>query len=125
MSGHRFSASEQASVAAVAGRLHRLHRLAAQSKRILEFFHVSKSGGTSFCQLGRLNGCQTESFSTKQNCLMRDFQDYPRWTVPGAIPGLVAERQDGTEPWWVLRGGAGGAAVGSWDGAGSVGGWWG
>ena len=40
--------------------LHRLHRTAAEHKRVLEFFHVSKAGGSSLCQLGAANGCVTQ-----------------------------------------------------------------
>lgn len=41
VNGHRFSREEQVLVDAIAERLHKLHRLGAQSKRITEFFHVS------------------------------------------------------------------------------------
>lgn len=37
--GHVFSQSESEVVAALCGRLHKLHRLGAQSKAIIEFFH--------------------------------------------------------------------------------------
>lgn len=40
--GHRFTTAESALVAQISERLHKLHRLGAQSKRITEFFHVSK-----------------------------------------------------------------------------------
>lgn len=40
--GHRFSRAESAVIEQISDRLHKLHRLGAQSKRITEFFHVSK-----------------------------------------------------------------------------------
>lgn len=47
------------------------------------------------CQLGALNGCNTESYDLKQNCLISHFPDTPRWTKPGAIPELSSYG----EPW--------------------------
>lgn len=38
-----------------------------------------QSGGTSFCELARINGCATQSFSQKRNCLIKEFDDAPRW----------------------------------------------
>lgn len=69
-----FSDSEGQLVLGISTRLFELHRQAAQTKRIVEFFHVSKSGGTSFCQLGRLNGCKTEGFDSHRNCLITYFR---------------------------------------------------
>lgn len=40
--------------------LHRLHRAAAEAKHMLEFFHVSKAGGSTLCQLSVANGCTTQ-----------------------------------------------------------------
>ncbi|KXZ43926.1 hypothetical protein GPECTOR_77g23 [Gonium pectorale] len=47
----------------------------ARRKRVVEYTHVSKSGGTTLCQLARLNGCRTESFKIENNCLIKDFHD--------------------------------------------------
>ncbi|KAG2430844.1 hypothetical protein HXX76_009818 [Chlamydomonas incerta] len=94
-----FSDSEGQLVLDISTRLFELHRQAAQTKRIVEFFHVSKSGGTSFCQLGRLNGCKTEGFGWRQNCLITYFRDHPRWTMPGALPALAAAHPGMREPW--------------------------
>ncbi|GIL50126.1 hypothetical protein Vafri_6434 [Volvox africanus] len=43
---------------------------------MMEFAHVSKSGGTSFCSLAMDNGCQSD---TKRNCLVDAFGDDPRY----------------------------------------------
>lgn len=69
-----FTAAEAELVVQLSQRLFELHRQAAQTKRIIEFFHVSKSGGTTFCQLGQRNGCKTQSFDHRQNCLIRYFR---------------------------------------------------
>ncbi|KAG2445072.1 hypothetical protein HYH02_008939 [Chlamydomonas schloesseri] len=94
-----FSDSEGKLVLDISTQLFQMHRKAAQTKRIVEFFHVSKSGGTSFCQLGRLNGCKTEGFGWRQNCLITYFRDHPRWTAPGALPALAAAHPGMREPW--------------------------
>lgn len=69
----------------VCAKLHRLHTTASISKAAVEFFHISKSGGTSLCQLGQKNGCKTEHFDLKGNCIIRRFFDLPRWTVPNIL----------------------------------------
>ncbi|KAG2438187.1 hypothetical protein HXX76_005793 [Chlamydomonas incerta] len=60
-------------------RLYLSHRAAAKAKRVVEFAHVSKSGGTTLCRLAERNGCRTESFSTYRNCLVPKFDDRPRY----------------------------------------------
>ncbi|KAG2488252.1 hypothetical protein HYH03_013242 [Edaphochlamys debaryana] len=55
------------------------HRAAAGQKRVVEFAHVSKSGGTTLCQLAQKNGCQTESFEPHRNCEVQAFKDQPRY----------------------------------------------
>ncbi|KXZ46133.1 hypothetical protein GPECTOR_46g202 [Gonium pectorale] len=69
-----FTDNEAQIIIDVSRRLYALHKQAARTKRIIEFFHVSKSGGTTFCQLGRLNGCKTESFNITSNCLISYFR---------------------------------------------------
>lgn len=61
--------------------LYKIHRSGIETKGVLEFFHVSKSGGTSLCSLGGTNKCSTQYFDIKHNCLIRYFNDMPRWTV--------------------------------------------
>ncbi|KAG2495554.1 hypothetical protein HYH03_006497 [Edaphochlamys debaryana] len=96
-----FTEPEAQLVLDISRRLFQLHKQAAVTKRIIEFFHVSKSGGTSFCQLGKVNGCKTEDFGTKGNCLIEYFRDHPRWTVPGALGNLSARHGD---PWCARHG---------------------
>ncbi|KAG2442395.1 hypothetical protein HXX76_002481 [Chlamydomonas incerta] len=74
-----FSPAASAAVGRLAVQLFRLHRTGAGRKGVIDFFHVSKAGGTSFCQMAKLNGCRTESFGARRNCLIRDFDDVPRW----------------------------------------------
>ncbi|KAG2492903.1 hypothetical protein HYH03_008817 [Edaphochlamys debaryana] len=69
-----------AAAAALLRRFFELHRSAAQRKGVLEFLHVSKAGGTTFCQTAQANGCLTKDFNyTRGNCLIRPFADVPRW----------------------------------------------
>ncbi|GIL78200.1 hypothetical protein Vretimale_7584 [Volvox reticuliferus] len=91
-----FKDAEANLIADISQHLFKLHHRAAQTKRIIEFFHVSKSGGTSFCQLGRMNGCKTQSFGRQQNCLITYFRDSPRWTKAGVLGELSAKHGD---PW--------------------------
>lgn len=69
----------QQAVEAVMLALYRLHRRGAAGKGALEFFHVSKAGGTSMCELSVLNGCTASDTTLYGNCLMRRFNDGPRW----------------------------------------------
>lgn len=48
----------QSSVLTLCRKLQRLHKTSAQSKGVIEFFHISKSGGTTMCTLGSGNGCR-------------------------------------------------------------------
>ncbi|GIL45113.1 hypothetical protein Vafri_2044 [Volvox africanus] len=50
----------------------------ARQKGVVEFAHISKSGGTSFCQLAQDNGCHSEDFGWG-NCLIKAFNDGPRY----------------------------------------------
>lgn len=56
-----------------------LHKQAFAAKGAIEFMHISKSGGTSMCQVAAVNGCATRNFSTTINCMIREFSDRPRW----------------------------------------------
>ncbi|PNH04083.1 hypothetical protein TSOC_009792 [Tetrabaena socialis] len=73
------SAAAQAAVTRLFARLYLLHKQAAGRKGVIDFFHASKAGGTTFCQLAKLNGCRTQSFAARRNCLIREFDDVPRW----------------------------------------------
>ncbi|KAG2485371.1 hypothetical protein HYH03_015862 [Edaphochlamys debaryana] len=77
------SAAAEVAAAQMLLRLFGMHVAAAKRKRVVEFTHVSKSGGTSFCQLGEVNGCMTESFNASRNCLIPTFDDRPRYIDAG------------------------------------------
>ncbi|GIM01132.1 hypothetical protein Vretimale_5954, partial [Volvox reticuliferus] len=62
----------------------------ARQKGVLEFAHISKSGGTSFCQLARDNGCHSEDFGWG-NCLVQAFDDGPRYFNITKHKQLIAE----------------------------------
>ena len=47
-------------VALICLQLFRLQRTGAGHKGVVDFMHVSKSGGTSFCQLAQMNRCSTQ-----------------------------------------------------------------
>ncbi|KAG2450796.1 hypothetical protein HYH02_004633 [Chlamydomonas schloesseri] len=69
------------------------HRAAAREKGIVEFAHVSKSGGTTFCQLAERNGCATESFAANKNCEVAVFRDQPRYVNGTVHVGLRKGRK--------------------------------
>lgn len=49
----------QQALAQLAHQLYLQHRNGAANKVVTEFMHVSKSGGTSMCELSALNGCRS------------------------------------------------------------------
>ncbi|KAG2497530.1 hypothetical protein HYH03_004678 [Edaphochlamys debaryana] len=59
--------------------LYNRHRQGAAAKGAIEFLHVSKSGGTSMCSVADRNGCSAESTTNYGNCMVRRFDDRPRW----------------------------------------------
>ncbi|GLI67003.1 hypothetical protein VaNZ11_011101 [Volvox africanus] len=59
--------------------LFRLHRAGMRARIALEFLHISKAAGTSMCHLAEVSGCHAQDFSMGRTCLMRDFDDQPRW----------------------------------------------
>lgn len=69
----------EALVSQIAGRLFNVHRVGAAAKGATEFLHVSKSGGTSMCTVAAANGCQITSVSLYRNCMIKPFDDGPRW----------------------------------------------
>lgn len=40
--------------------LYQLHKTSSANKGAVQFFHISKSGGTNLCQSAQSNGCQSE-----------------------------------------------------------------
>ncbi|GIL80088.1 hypothetical protein Vretimale_12920 [Volvox reticuliferus] len=59
--------------------LFNLHRQGGAAKGAIEFLHISKSGGTSMCSVADRNGCVAESVTNYGNCMVRRFDDRPRW----------------------------------------------
>lgn len=54
------------------------------AKQVIQFTHFSKAGGSSMCQLARLNNCTTITKPPGgRNCWDVDLQDSPRWLSPG------------------------------------------
>ncbi|KAG2433279.1 hypothetical protein HXX76_008346 [Chlamydomonas incerta] len=60
-------------------KLYAVHRLGSVQKGVMEFLHVSKSGGTSWCHIAQLNGCVTERYDQSYVCQIKAFDDKVRW----------------------------------------------
>ncbi|KAG2497008.1 hypothetical protein HYH03_005012 [Edaphochlamys debaryana] len=82
-------------------KLYDKHRKGSIHKGTMEFLHVSKSGGTSWCHIAQLNGCVTERYDKSYVCQIKKFDDKVRWlnmsfhleTVPAyRIPKYVLKR---------------------------------
>ncbi|GFR40507.1 hypothetical protein Agub_g1076, partial [Astrephomene gubernaculifera] len=86
-----YSAAAQAAIVRLCSQLFSVHKRAAGRKGVIDFFHVSKAGGTTFCQLAKLNGCRTQSFAARRNCLVREFDDVPRWVNNSLHVSLAPE----------------------------------
>jgi hypothetical protein len=56
----RFSRPVQQLVDKILLQLFQLHKKSTASKGAIQFFHISKSGGTNLCQSAQTNGCNTE-----------------------------------------------------------------
>ncbi|KAG2498070.1 hypothetical protein HYH03_003830 [Edaphochlamys debaryana] len=69
-------------VGPVVMRLMRSHVESVRRKGVIELAHVSKSGGTSLCKLAQQANCSTRGFDMYTNCLIREFDDGPRWLDP-------------------------------------------
>lgn len=98
----RFPPDTQAAADAIMLQLFALHKRAAALKGAVQFFHVSKSGGTNLCQSAEANGCSSRGFDYKTNCLMREFNDQPRWVTYNAhkyVQYRMSSRQ--ALPWFV------------------------
>lgn len=55
-----FSKPVQAQVDKILLQLFQLHKKSTANKGAVQFFHISKSGGTNLCQSAQQNGCATE-----------------------------------------------------------------
>lgn len=69
------------------------HQRGAAYKGVVEFLHVSKSGGTSMCSIAAQNGCSVQNPSNYGNCMVRRFDDKPRW-VSKDVHQLTAPPSD-------------------------------
>lgn len=97
-----FSSEIQRKVDSILTALFNLHRQSSSSRGAIQFIHVSKSGGTNLCMCAEANGCSSDSFDERVNCLIRDFNDQPRW-VPKTLH-IYLMRKAGKEvhfPWFV------------------------
>ncbi|GFR45171.1 hypothetical protein Agub_g6557 [Astrephomene gubernaculifera] len=100
--GGRFPAEVQSAVDGIMLKLFQLHKNSSANRGAVQFFHVSKSGGTNLCQAAEANGCATQGFDTRTNCLIRDFIDQPRWVTYNAhkyVQYRMSSRQ--ALPWFV------------------------
>ncbi|KXZ53694.1 hypothetical protein GPECTOR_6g611 [Gonium pectorale] len=77
--GARWSQSDDAAAMRILLKLYSLHRSAALRKSAVEYYHFSKSAGTSVCVASAVEGCTTYSTSEQFTCLMPAFVDGPRW----------------------------------------------
>ena len=97
-----FSSEVQRKVDSILTALFKIHRESSASRGAIQFIHVSKSGGTNLCMCAEANGCSSDSFDERVNCLIRDFNDQPRW-VPKTLH-VYLMRKAGKEvhfPWFV------------------------
>lgn len=59
--------------------LYEAHRVAAMRKGIMEYFHISKAGGTSWCHAAKLNGCRAQVYDSAYICQINELDDRVRW----------------------------------------------
>ncbi|KAG2449641.1 hypothetical protein HYH02_005173 [Chlamydomonas schloesseri] len=94
------TAAEEAAVRKLFVQLYEVHRRGAVHKGMMDYMHVSKSGGTSWCHAAQLNGCTTQRFDKYHVCGVKAFEDKVRW-----VDGAAHERITGHEPTrWSLHG---------------------
>eukprot|EP00198_Chlamydomonas_reinhardtii_P011086 XP_001700423.1 predicted protein [Chlamydomonas reinhardtii] len=55
------------------------HRVVAIRKGIMEYFHISKAGGTSWCHAAKNNGCRAQVYDSAYICQIGQFDDRVRW----------------------------------------------
>ncbi|KAG2428725.1 hypothetical protein HXX76_011429 [Chlamydomonas incerta] len=91
---------EEAAVRQLFVQLYDIHRRGAVHKGMMDYMHVSKSGGTSWCHAAQLNGCTTQRFDKYHVCGVKAFEDKVRW-----VDGAAHKRLTGHEPTrWSLHG---------------------
>lgn len=100
--GERFPPAVQQEVDRLLVLLFKLHKQSSAAKGAVQFFHISKSGGTNLCQSAEANGCTSQGFDQKLNCLVKEFIDHPRWVSYSAhryVQHRLSSRQ--VLPWFV------------------------
>ncbi|EFJ41887.1 hypothetical protein VOLCADRAFT_98124 [Volvox carteri f. nagariensis] len=98
--GKRLTEVEEEAVSGLFVQLYMLHRRGAMNRGIMDYQHVSKSGGTSWCHAAQLNGCTTQRFDRFFVCGVSSFDDKVRW-----VDGAAHTRLTGAEPTrWYLHG---------------------
>ncbi|GAX75455.1 hypothetical protein CEUSTIGMA_g2898.t1 [Chlamydomonas eustigma] len=50
------------------------------ARKVMEFYHISKAGGTSMCQLAADSNLKNPGFDTDTNCIVLKVLDGPHWT---------------------------------------------
>lgn len=60
----------------------------------VEVLHISKSGGTSMCELARLAGMKNPEFNPVYNCKISGLDLMPRWLAayPPSVPPMCSNR---------------------------------
>ncbi|GIL78222.1 hypothetical protein Vretifemale_7626, partial [Volvox reticuliferus] len=98
--GKRFTDAEEEAVSGLFVQLYMLHRRGVFNRGIMDYQHVSKSGGTSWCHAAQLNGCTTMRFDKFHVCGVSSFEDKVRW-----VDGAAHTKLTGGEPSrWALHG---------------------
>ncbi|GIL57958.1 hypothetical protein Vafri_13164, partial [Volvox africanus] len=98
--GKRFTDAEEEAVSGLFVQLYMLHRRGVFNRGVMDYQHVSKSGGTSWCHAAQLNGCTTMRFDKFYVCGVSSFEDKVRW-----VDGTAHTKLTGGEPSrWALHG---------------------
>ncbi|GAX75454.1 hypothetical protein CEUSTIGMA_g2897.t1 [Chlamydomonas eustigma] len=62
------------------------------ARKVMEFYHISKAGGTSMCQLAADSNLKNPGFDTDTNCIVFRSVDGPHWT-------RIAPNQSNMKAW--------------------------
>ncbi|GIL43637.1 hypothetical protein Vafri_1312 [Volvox africanus] len=69
--------------------LYQAHREVAIRKGIMEYFHISKAGGSSWCHAAKNNGCRAQIYEPSFVCQVKQFDDAVRWLNGSFHTGLT------------------------------------
>ncbi|GIL90517.1 hypothetical protein Vretifemale_18158 [Volvox reticuliferus] len=69
--------------------LYEAHRVVATRKGIMEYFHISKAGGSSWCHAAKNNGCRAQIYEASFVCQIKQFDDNVRWLNGSFHRGLT------------------------------------